>query len=113
MPGRRIAFVSAYSLIDQTSGAAIAAARGLQLLAEAGFECQAFCACMLDAREEVCFEQTLSESKLPYAVRTTGGPVKLVFTELRHTACAGYNLPVTVLRNRFTDSRPPAGGRRA
>jgi hypothetical protein len=113
MPGRRIAFVSAYSLIDQTSGAAIATARGLQLLAEAGFECQAFCACMLDAREEVCFEQTLAELRLPYELRTTtgpGGPVRLVFTELRHTACAAYNrpasVPVTVFRNRFTQVGP-------
>ena len=103
MSGRRIAFVSPFSLIDNASGAAIATWRGMQLLTQAGFHCQAFCAARLDAREEVCFEQTLCDLKLRYDVQTAAGPsgrVKLIFTRLA-------SVPVTVFRNQFTQLGPP------
>ena len=109
MPARRIAFVSAFSLIDHASGAAIATWRGMQLLCEAGFECQAFCAARLDAGEEVCFEQTLSDLKLPYSVQAAaepGGPAKVIFTQLG-------SVPVTVFRNQFTQAGIDKGGQGA
>jgi hypothetical protein len=102
MAQRRVAFVAPYSLVDPASGAAIATWRGLQLLAGAGFSCEAFCAARLDAGEEVCFEQTLADLGLPYEVRTSvtpGGPTKLVFTKLG-------DVPITVFRNQWTQMGP-------
>ncbi len=40
---RKIAFVSQHCILDFTNGAATATRDGLWMLAEQGFECQAFC----------------------------------------------------------------------
>ncbi len=58
---RKVAFASPHCLVDFTSGAAIATARALQLLSEAGFACQAFCGSYLDAPEEELLQQLLAE----------------------------------------------------
>jgi hypothetical protein len=52
LASHRMAFVSPYSLIDPSSGAAIATWRGLRLLDGCGFSCQASCAARLDAGED-------------------------------------------------------------
>jgi hypothetical protein len=99
---KRVAFVSPFCLIDYASGAAIATNECLQLLADAGFRCQAFCSAKLDFQEEVCFEETLAELALPYHVSnvTVGGyRVRLVFTRTGR-------VPVTVFRNQFTQMGP-------
>ena len=91
----RIAFISPSSLIDQGSEPAIATWRGMQLLLEAGFQCQAFCATGRASREEVCFERMLAHANLPYDLRTTvvpHGQAKLIVTRVG-------GIPVTVFRN--------------
>ncbi len=95
---KTILFASPYCLIDYSSGAAIATRQGMQLLADAGFRCQAYCGTLLDYREEVCFEQTLAELGLSYQVENTtagGRRVRFVLTRIG-------GLPVTVYRNQFT-----------
>ncbi len=100
---KRLAFVSAYCLLDHSSGAAIATGDALQLLAQAGLRCEAFCAAKLDFREDVCLEETLSELGLPWEARQVVGAhrMKLVFT------CRGW-VPVTIFRNQFTRAGPTA-----
>ena len=52
-PGTRILFASAHSIIDPSSGAAVAT------LDASGFQCQAFCCTKFDFREEVCPEHII------------------------------------------------------
>jgi glycosyltransferase involved in cell wall biosynthesis len=66
---RIILFVSSCSLVDSTSGAAIATLRGLQFLGTLGFSCRAFCASFLDAPTGTSIEQILSDQKIEYGVR--------------------------------------------
>ncbi len=49
---RKIASVSPHCIMDFNSGAATATRDALRLLAEEGFECQAFCGTRLDGPEE-------------------------------------------------------------
>ena len=98
----RIVFAAPYSLIDYSSGAAVATNDCLQLLAGAGFRCQAYCPTRLDFNEEVCFEQTLSELGLEYRVENAAvgsQRMKIVFTRLG-------KVPVTLFRNQFTRTGP-------
>ncbi|MGO8746316.1 MAG: radical SAM protein [Thermoguttaceae bacterium] len=95
---KRVVFASPCCLVDYSSGAAIATNNCMQLLSRCGFACQAFCAASLDFNEEVCFEQTLAEQRLPYQVSqfaVDGIRIKLVFTRVGQ-------VPVTVYRNQFT-----------
>jgi hypothetical protein len=52
------------SLIDNSSGAAVAMADALRLLSESGFDCYTYCACKLDFGEEVIVEQFRAEQRL-------------------------------------------------
>ena len=66
---RKIAFVSPHCLIDFSSHAAIAMLEGLQLLARAGFDCQAFCGTLLnDDGQNVTVDEVLARWKSPYTV---------------------------------------------
>ena len=74
----------------------------MQLLARAGFRCEAFGSAMLDSREEVCIEHMLAECGLPYHVAKLavgGAPVRMLFTRKG-------NVPVTLFRNVFTQVGP-------
>ena len=95
---KRVVFASPCCLVDYSSGAAITTSNCMQLLSRCGFDCQAFCAASLDFNEEVCFEQTLADQRLPYEVSNAtvdGIRIKLVFTRVGQ-------VPVTVYRNQFT-----------
>ena len=59
-----IVFAAPNSIIDPASGAAVAANDAMQLLARAGFRCEAFGSAMLDSREEVCIEHMLAEMRV-------------------------------------------------
>jgi glycosyltransferase involved in cell wall biosynthesis len=63
-----IVFASPFSLIDYSSGAAIATYQSLELLARSGFRCLSYCAARMDFGEEVCLEETLAEMGLAYQV---------------------------------------------
>ena len=92
---RKIAFVSAHCAIDPTNGAATSTLDGLQLLAEAGFDCQVFCCSHLDAMEEVSIEDILDQYGARYQFRdaTIGSyQGQLLFTAHR-------NVPVTLFRS--------------
>lgn len=98
----KIVFASPCSIIDPSSGAAIATNDALQLLARNGFRCQAFGTTRFDFREEICTQQLLAEMGLPYEVRTTmigTEPATMVFA--RNQA-----VPVTLLRSRSTQAGP-------
>ena len=70
---RKIGFVSPHCLIDFTSAAATAVLAGLQLLAGAGFRCEAFCGTLLnDDGQDVTLDQVLAALKAPYTVRNAG-----------------------------------------
>ncbi len=61
-PGaRRVIFASAHSLLDCSSGAAVASLDLLGGLAATGCQCQAFCTPRLDFHREVCFERMIGE----------------------------------------------------
>jgi hypothetical protein len=67
-------------------------------LADAGFDCHAYCACKLDFGEEVVVEQFLAEQGLPYEVsciEVSGCRAKLVV--VRHA-----RVSITLFRNQFT-----------
>jgi hypothetical protein len=55
--------------MDFTNGAATATLDALSLLAQAGFECQAFCNTHVDAWEEVLVEEILAQRGVRYEVR--------------------------------------------
>ena len=98
----KIVFAAASSLIDPSSGAAIATASAMQLLASCGLKCEAFCGTRLDFGEEICIEQVLAELGLPYEVRkvTIGtSRAKIILSRLG-------NVPVTLFRNVLTQTGP-------
>ena len=92
---RKIGFVSPHCLIDFTSAAATAVLAGLQLLAGAGFRCEAFCGTLLnDDGQDVTLDQVLAALKAPYTVRNARiGPFggRMIFT-------AQGGVPVTLFR---------------
>ena len=101
-PISRVLFAAPNSIIDPSSGAAVATNDALQLLASSGFRCQAFGSAMLDFNEEVCVEQTLAELGLPYETRrmTVGTErAKILFARRQH-------VPVTLFRNLTTQFGP-------
>ncbi len=98
----KLVFASAHAIVDPSSGAAVATNEAMQLLAQSRFQCQAFNAAMLDFPEEVCVEELLAKLGLPYEVRNAAegaGTARILLTRSR-------NLPVTIFRNRFTQSGP-------
>ncbi|MGO8752645.1 MAG: glycosyltransferase [Thermoguttaceae bacterium] len=99
-----LVFASPYSIIDPSSGAANATDAALQLLARCGFRCQAFGAARLDSAEEVCIEQMLNELGLPYEFRTVSAEPE----KARVLLTRKENVPITLFRNRFTQSGPLA-----
>ena len=58
---RRILFASAHSVLDCSSGAAVATLGLLQALAATGFQCQAFCTPRRDLHHDVPFEEMIRE----------------------------------------------------
>ena len=88
-----IVFAAPNSIIDPASGAAVAANDAMQLLARAGFRCEAFGSAMLDSREEVCIEHMLAECGLPYHVAklAVGGAGEDAFYPKGQ--CPGHALP--------------------
>ena len=62
---RKIAFVSPCSVIDYTSGAAVATAGALRFLRQIGFDCEAFCGSYLDAPDEGLLEEMLTRQNIP------------------------------------------------
>ncbi len=85
-----IAFVSPHCLLDFTNGAAIATRDGLHLLADLGFQCEAFCGTRLDESQECLIEAPLARrGEHPSHVTIDG------------------NLPVTLFENVSTPGRLP------
>jgi hypothetical protein len=68
-PIRKIAFVSPHCILDFTNGAATATLDGLRVLAEQGFECQAFCRTRLDDVQEGLLQESLFRRGVRYEVR--------------------------------------------
>ncbi|MHB1035952.1 MAG: glycosyltransferase [Pirellulales bacterium] len=96
-----IAFASTHSVIDFTSGAAIATGRALELLDGLGFSCQAFCGSRLDAPEEMLFEELLAARGAKYESRKTmigEYPGRMTFT-------FQGRVPVTVFQTASTRGR--------
>jgi glycosyltransferase involved in cell wall biosynthesis len=65
---RRVVFASAHSVVDCSSGAAIATIDLMQSLNASGFDCQAFCTTRLDFHRDVCFEHIVAEMGEPYEI---------------------------------------------
>ena len=101
-PVEKLVFASAHVIVDPSSGATVATNQAMQLIAESGFQCQAFTAAMLDFPEEVCVEELLAKLGLPYEVRTMSEGAE----KARILLTLSRNLPVTIFRNRFTQSGP-------
>ena len=79
----KIAFVSPHCVLDFTNGAAVATFSGLRLLAQQGFDCQAFCGTRFDACEECTIEEILEMQGLKYdtkRVQLESHPCELLFT---------------------------------
>ncbi len=62
----KIAFVSPHCLLDYTNGAATATRDALRMLAEQGFECQAFCGTRLDEPQEGLLQESLFRRGVRY-----------------------------------------------
>jgi glycosyltransferase involved in cell wall biosynthesis len=65
----KIAFVSPHCLVDFTNGAATATRDGLELLAQRGFQCIAFCGTRLDEAGEGLIQEQLFKRKIDYEVK--------------------------------------------
>jgi hypothetical protein len=74
-PLPKIAFVSPHCVLDFTNGAATATRDALRLLAEQGFECQAFCGTRLDDAQERLLQESLFRRGVPYEVRKAKIPL--------------------------------------
>jgi hypothetical protein len=72
---RKIAFLSPHCLVDFTNGAATATRDGLQLLADLGFKCSAFCGTRLDDPTEGLIQESLFRRKINYEVRKVRIPL--------------------------------------
>lgn len=68
-PINKIAFMSPHCVVDFTNGAATATLEALRVLANNGFDCQAFCATWSDSKEEVAIEAVLKKAKSWHEVR--------------------------------------------
>ncbi len=96
----RIVFASPHCVLDPSSGAAVATLDALEVLAGAGFCCQAFCATSLDPQEEICVEELLAQQGLPYETRrvvVAGRPARMLFTRRGR-------VPVTLFRTAFSQT---------
>jgi glycosyltransferase involved in cell wall biosynthesis len=93
-PVRKIAFISPHSVIDYSSGAAIATASALRFLRQIGFECEAFCGSYLDVPEDGHLEEMLARQNSPYELRST--PIGEY--QARMIFALQGTLPVTVFR---------------
>ena len=98
----RLAFASAHTIVDPSSGAAVATSEALQLLSGSGLRCEAFTAATLDFPEEVCVEELLTTLGVPYDVRTLTGASE----SSRVLLTRNGNVPVAIFRNRFTRCGP-------
>src|SRR3989442_10632853 len=89
---KRLLFASPHCLFDLGSGSAITTHDMLDILAERGFSCEAFCASKFDLPEGPVLEQTLTNLRVPF--RTV--PIKLG-TQMHHVIFArSRNIPVTL-----------------
>ena len=80
----KLVFVSAHVIVDPSSGAAVATNQAMQLIAESGFQCQAFTAAMLDFPEPVGWAKIAKRAKAhwsPVRTRRENG----VTRKARHT----------------------------
>ena len=94
----KVAFVSPHCVIDFTNGAATATLDGLALLAQSGFECQAFCGTRFDAWEELLVEESLARLGLRYEVRNSrigAHRGRLIFTRHGKVAVTLFNMAST------------------
>jgi glycosyltransferase involved in cell wall biosynthesis len=111
--------------LDFTNGAATATRDGLRLLAEHGFDCQAFCGTRLDDAQEGLLQESLFRRGVRYEVRKVRIPLRLLPStttsqtpslpaalppstageasyEVRLLFTVDGNLPVTVFENAST-----------
>ena len=98
---RKIAFVSPCSVVDYTSGAAVATASALRFLRQNGFDCEAFCGSYLDAPDEGLLEEMLTRQNIPYEVRA----VRVGNYEARMASAFQGAVPVTIFRTASTRGR--------
>src|SRR5437667_8601043 len=98
MRNSRILFASPHCVLDFSSGAAIATLDMLEMLAGIGYRCQAFGASKLDLPDETSFEQSLTDSAVPFAVEAfpARGQVFPVVNARKGL------LPITIFRTRTT-----------
>jgi len=89
---RKIAFVAPSSVIDFSSGAAVATLRQLSFLRRLGFSCQAFCGSHLDVRQEELIEETLSRRSMQYEVRRG----RVGSTDTRLIFASHEDVPITL-----------------
>jgi glycosyltransferase involved in cell wall biosynthesis len=97
-PVRSVVYAGCHSIIDSSSGAAVATMDTLQLLTSIGFKCQAFCTPLRDTDDEVCFEDVVagvaqSHSLVPSICRSHHA--NLLFARCKQ-------VPVTFIRFRST-----------
>jgi glycosyltransferase involved in cell wall biosynthesis len=100
-PVTKVLFACAHSLIDFSSGAAIASMDVLESLDSAGFECQAFCTPMLDFDKDVCFEQIIERLGEPFRLcRSLCGThrASVLYTRRRRVPITFMNLDSTRIR---------------
>jgi glycosyltransferase involved in cell wall biosynthesis len=117
-PIPKIAFVSPHCVLDYTNGAATATRDALRLLAEQGFDCQAFCGTRLDDAQEGLLQESLFRRGVRYEVRKVKIPrppcphppaplppstaVERRYSDARLLFTVDGNLPVTVFENAST-----------
>ncbi len=97
-PLGKILFASPHSIIDWSSGAAVATSDIVNLLGKSGFTCQAFCASKLDLPADTSFEQLLVNLRVPCTILT--GTYRGVHQRLLQAQVGA--LPVTIFRTRST-----------
>jgi len=106
---RKIAFVAPHCLLDLNSDAARATLAGLHLLAEAGFECLAFCATHFQVAEEIGIQDFLTQHGLTFGVLDAGiGPYngRMIFTKQGNVSLGFFNTFST--RGNWRDSSEAA-----
>ncbi len=97
-PQCNVVFALPFSLIDPFSGAARATLDWLRLGRQIGMACTGFCTSIVEASEDVCYEQLLADAGAEYTTEwvTAGAST----SRLLFVACPGA--PMTVFRTRST-----------
>ena len=98
-PKHRLLFCSYHCYWDQSSGAALCTRELLELLAQRGWSCRAFCGPHLDFEEAPSLAQLLAAQQIPFERRqTAAGAVPVSLFHFQHS---GVPVPTNTVETAY------------